>query len=85
MLKLDPNMRKAVMTVPIQFEPGALFKVPAGDDFAYGVMLSRFPYMAFYDKSVVFDEQELPVGPPLFVVLVTKVAYSLIRPGPGSF
>jgi hypothetical protein len=69
------------VAVPVQFKPGALFKVPAGDDYGYGVMLSQFPYMAFYGKSAVSDEQGLPVGPPLFVVLVTKAAYSTGRWG----
>ena len=52
------------MTVPVQFQPGALFKVPAGEDYGYGVMLLQFPYMAFYGKSAVSDEQGSPLGPP---------------------
>src|SRR5260221_8128567 len=75
------SRRGSRLTVPVQFKPGALFKVPAGDDYGYGVMLSQFPYMAFYGKSAVSDEQGLPVGRPLFVVLVTKAAYSTGRWG----
>ena len=70
-----------MVTVPVQFKPGALLKVPAGDDYGYGVMLSRFPYMAFYGKSAVSDEQRFPAAHPLFVVLVTKAAYSTGRWG----
>lgn len=60
----------------VQFQPGALFKVPAGNEYAYGLMLSRFPYVAFYGKNATFDEQGLPSATPLFVVSVTKTAYS---------
>jgi hypothetical protein len=37
--------------------------------------------MAFYGKGAVSDGQGLPVGPPLFVVLVTRAAYSTGRWG----
>lgn len=61
----------------VKFTPGAVLKVPAGaDDFAYGVMLSEFPFMAFYDKKTTFDEGGKASEPPMFIVLVAQVAYS---------
>lgn len=60
----------------VDFSPGALFKVPAGDgDFAYGVMLSDFPYMAFYDKKTEFAEDGTPSEAPMFIIVVGKAAY----------
>ncbi|NYT94852.1 hypothetical protein [Salinispora sp. H7-4] len=46
------------------------------DDHAYGVMLSHFPYMAFYAKGVSFDENGDASESPIFVVLVSRAAYS---------
>jgi hypothetical protein len=61
----------------VQFEPGAVFKVPVGDDdFAYAVMLEAFPYVAFYHRDVAFNDQGAPDEPPMFTTLVAKVAYS---------
>jgi hypothetical protein len=60
----------------IDFAPGLMFKVDVGEDvFAHGVMLSHFPYMAFYDKHVLFDEDGIASGPPMFVLVVAKAAY----------
>lgn len=59
------------------FVPGAVFRVPVGhDDFAYGVMLSTFPFFAFYDKGTVFGDEGSSLDQPMFVLLVEKSAYS---------
>jgi hypothetical protein len=61
----------------VQFVPGAVFKVPAGpDDFAFGVMLSDFPYVAFFDKRTGFGTGGTPDTSPMFVIVVAKPAYS---------
>lgn len=66
-----------VVVLRVEFSPGAVFKVPAGaDEFAYGVMLSHFPYMAFYNKGVVFDDSGKASEPPMFTVVVSKAAYA---------
>lgn len=71
------TMRKEAEAVAIEFSPGALFKMPAGiDDFAYGVMLSRPPYVAFYHKRSTFDENGMASEPPMFIVGVAKVTYA---------
>jgi len=67
--------------VAVKFQAGALFKIPLDGDFAYGVMLSRFPYMAFYGKDVSFDEYGAPVEDPLFTVAVSKISFSAGRWG----
>lgn len=58
------------------FKPGAVFQVPAGDDFAYAVMLGEFPYVAFYTGQTRFDDDGAPIGDPMFVLLVERSAYS---------
>jgi hypothetical protein len=61
----------------VEFEPGAMFRVPAGDDeYAYAVMLSKFPYVAFYHRDVTLNDAGTPVDPPMFVILVAKPAYA---------
>ena len=61
----------------VEFLPGAVFRVPVGtDDFAYGVMLSHFPYLAFYGKRIVFDGSGAASEPPMFVVVVSKASYA---------
>ncbi|MFC7531846.1 hypothetical protein [Actinoplanes sp. GCM10030250] len=61
----------------VKFVPGAVFKVPAGDgDFAYGVMLSDFPYVAFYSKDTSFGDDGVPSEQPMFVLVVAKAAYA---------
>ncbi|KAB1110456.1 hypothetical protein [Micromonospora aurantiaca (nom. illeg.)] len=61
----------------VKFVPGSVFRVPAGpDNFAYGVMLSHFPYVAFFDKRTGFGEGGVPSIPPMFVLVVAKPAYS---------
>jgi len=66
-----------VMVLRVDFSPGAVFRVPAGpDDFAYGVMLSHFPYVAFYDKRVVFDDHGEASESPMFTVVVAQAAYA---------
>jgi hypothetical protein len=67
--------------VAIKFQPGALFRVPAGEGYGYGVMLSEFPYMAFYGKDVEFDESGDASREPLFVAMVIKGAFSTGRWG----
>ena len=61
----------------VKFVPGSVFRVPAGsDDFAYGVMLSHFPYVAFFDRKTDFGEDGAPSTSPMFVIVVAKPAYS---------
>lgn len=58
-----------------------MFRIPLDVDFAYGVMLSQFPYMAFYGKNIAFDADGAPVGDPLFTVAVSKISFSAGRWG----
>jgi hypothetical protein len=59
-----------------------MFRVEAGaDDFAHSVMLSHFPYVAFYSSNVALSDIGSPVNPPMFVILVEKSAYSKGRWG----
>lgn len=61
----------------VAFLPGAVFRVPVGsNEFAYGVMLSHFPYVAFFDKRTEFREDGVPSASPMFVIVVAKSAYS---------
>jgi len=65
----------------IEFQPGALFRIQVGEDLGYGMMLSDFPYMAFYGKDVEFGEPDDALREPLFVVMVIKGAFSTGRWG----
>lgn len=65
----------------IDFQPGALFRIPIGEDFGYGMMLSEFPYMAFYGKDFDFVESDNALRDPLFVAMVIKGAFSTGRWG----
>jgi hypothetical protein len=68
--------------VRVLFQPGAMFKVPVGDDdFAYAVMLARFPFIAFYHKDAKISDQGAPLDEPMFVLHVAKTAYSTGRWG----
>ncbi|MBK0867696.1 hypothetical protein INP57_12820 [Saccharopolyspora sp. HNM0986] len=61
----------------ISFSPGKLFEVPAGDDdHAFGLMLEKSPYWAFYNRQANFDEAGRPTDDPMFIVAVAKSAYS---------
>jgi hypothetical protein len=66
----------------VKFEPGAVLKVPAGeDDFAYALMLETSPYVAFYDNQAVFADGRPPPTAPMFVTLVERAAYATGRWG----
>jgi len=68
--------------MPIQFTPGGVVQIPLSDGkIAYGVMLSKFPYWAFYPQTTEFGEDGAALGAPIFVVAVTKAAYSRGRWG----
>jgi hypothetical protein len=60
----------------VQFTPGALFRISAGQEFACALMLAEFPYIAFYPADANFETDGEPISQPLFVVAVTRGAYS---------
>jgi hypothetical protein len=60
----------------VQFTPGALFRISAGQEFAYALMLAESPYIAFYPAHTSFEADGEPTSQPLFVVAVTREAYS---------
>jgi hypothetical protein len=63
--------------MPRTFKSGDIFRVGAGSDaYAYGVMLSVFPYVAFYPKDTEFRVDDPPTEPPMFIVLVERSAYA---------
>ena len=68
-----------------RFAAGRVFEIPLNEDgAAYGLMLARFPYFAFYladsiDKAM--RVQRPPADDPLFTVSVYRSTYSMGRWG----
>src|SRR5690242_8509291 len=66
----------------VQFTPGGVVQISLSDGkMAYGVMLSKFPYWAFYPHTTELGQDGAALGAPIFVVAVTKAAYSRGRWG----
>lgn len=66
-----------------RFKPGALFRVPVGDDdFAYAVMLAHEGFIAFYGRDTTFHDGSPPSLAPLFVTMVERGAYTRRGWGP---
>jgi len=54
-----------------------MFKMPVGSDrFAYAVMLSESPHVAFYAEDTTFDDEGSPNSDPLLIVPVERSAYA---------
>jgi hypothetical protein len=91
-LLVDAELAERNTLPRVQFKPGALFTVPAGEASAYAVMLAEFPFVAFYPADVAFGDDGEPVGAPMFVVSVARGSYSTGKWGrplrvlpPGKF
>ncbi|MDN3353783.1 hypothetical protein [Actinomadura sp. DC4] len=61
----------------VEFTPGSLFKVLVREDgHAYALMLSVFPYVAFYGENVSMEEAGFPSEAPMFIIVVARTAYA---------
>jgi hypothetical protein len=69
--------------MPVRFSPGGVLKVDLPDGkFAYAVMLTTSPHVAFYEMDTKLSDGVPPDRDPMFIVAVERSAY--VNGGWGS-